>query len=277
MLEHKSTTHASRTGLKGRGWTDALIRRYLPEGPDELAVNPVFRTRSPMQLFALERVEGAEHQPAFIADAERARARRASAQARAEQARARLIARAQDLPLVICQLDWDELRARAIQSHNACMEARELEGELQGVPRPEMPAASENSDPGFLARIMVNYVRQHLTAYDRHVRGWAGQVGGRAAQQVVRWRICALIGAHYPELREEALRQAEQRRDLEARLAERRGPLRRAEAEQGPKVGGAHEALGGAPGPRMGARLHLVPAAGGPAPMPLGTEPRPKL
>jgi hypothetical protein len=51
--------YISKAGLKGRGWTDTGITKFL--GPcDKTAANPHYRKAAPMHLFLVDRVMAAE-------------------------------------------------------------------------------------------------------------------------------------------------------------------------------------------------------------------------
>ena len=39
--------------LKQRGWTEGLIRKFLPK-PDETKTNPIVKSAAPMKLFLLD-------------------------------------------------------------------------------------------------------------------------------------------------------------------------------------------------------------------------------
>ena len=54
----------TKTDLKGRGWTDGLIARFLPV-PDEMKENPHYRSGPPMKLYLPNRVAEAEASQAF--------------------------------------------------------------------------------------------------------------------------------------------------------------------------------------------------------------------
>ena len=59
--------------------------------------------------------------------------------------------------------------------------------------------ATEQSDPAFLERITVNYIRHQLTSYDTHLEQAAGQIGVHQAGKVIRRRIYdAIARGEYP-------------------------------------------------------------------------------
>jgi hypothetical protein len=60
----KQPDHFGRPTLRERGWTDALIARFLPE-PDLLAPNPHYRCGAPRKLYLIARVEAVEATDAF--------------------------------------------------------------------------------------------------------------------------------------------------------------------------------------------------------------------
>ena len=52
---HANNVEAQRT----RGWTNALIRAFLPT-PDDTTVNPVYKSKARVKLYAVDRVEQIE-------------------------------------------------------------------------------------------------------------------------------------------------------------------------------------------------------------------------
>ena len=67
------------SGLKARGWTDAMIRDYLGE-EDVLAPNPHYRSAPPMRLYYQDRCLEAEESAGFSERATKAAERRRSQQ-----------------------------------------------------------------------------------------------------------------------------------------------------------------------------------------------------
>jgi hypothetical protein len=62
----------SKAGLKkGRGWTESLINRFLPE-PCEIKPNPYYDSAPPMLLYSLDRVLTIESSEEFKAEKEKA-------------------------------------------------------------------------------------------------------------------------------------------------------------------------------------------------------------
>ena len=61
--------------LKGQGWTDAMVRRFLVE-PDKLVPNPHYPKAAPMRLYAVARVEEAKSTDEYREALEAANSRR---------------------------------------------------------------------------------------------------------------------------------------------------------------------------------------------------------
>lgn len=73
------------TGLRERGWTEAMIRDLLG-APDLLADNPHYKTAAPWRLWRLQRAEAIEATPEWAGRRERA-ARQCAAAAKASETR----------------------------------------------------------------------------------------------------------------------------------------------------------------------------------------------
>ena len=67
--------------------------------------------------------------------------------------------------------------------------------------------ADENSDPAFLERITVNYLRHEQTSYDNLWGKLVGRVGRQEAHELLRERILDEIANKYPDLAVECGRQ----------------------------------------------------------------------
>ena len=54
----KKNIYYRNSELKQRGWTDGLIKKFLPK-PDETKTNPVIKSAAPMKLYKIKRVKEA--------------------------------------------------------------------------------------------------------------------------------------------------------------------------------------------------------------------------
>jgi len=71
--------------------------------------------------------------------------------------------------------------------------------------------ATPDSDPAFLERIAVNYLRHELSDYEPELAKLFGQVGRADASSVVRKRVYNAIADAYPDLASECSRQLRDR------------------------------------------------------------------
>lgn len=159
----------TKTHLKDRGWTEGLIAKLLPE-PDQTKPNPHYRSGPPMKLYRPDRVAEAEASQAFRGATAALAGRRQAAQKAVSTKRAKLNAYLESLKIKVPRLDKDRLIKRACDHYN------DRQNESSDL------YASESSDPLFLERITVNYLRHELTRYEYELTKIAGQVGANDAR-----------------------------------------------------------------------------------------------
>lgn len=181
--------------LRERGWTRTMVRDLLGE-PDELRPNPAYRSAAPIRLWALDRVTAAEQDPAFAQRQATARKRAASADAAAGRKRQELLAEVARVPVRVPLVDRERLTRRACASYNA----------MHGDRLDHVPAAP-GSDPQFLERITVNYLRHELSSYEDRLAGLFRKTGRAQASALIRERVYAAISQAYPDLAAECARQ----------------------------------------------------------------------
>jgi hypothetical protein len=189
-------------GLKERGWTATLVQRFLG-APERTAPNPHYRSGPPMRLYLLTRVEAAEADEAFKEARAGSRRRGDAARRVADRKRADLIARAEAMPVRVRQLGDDELLRQAIRHYNR----RQEEWMESRWEHPDRQPARPDSDPLFLRRIKVNFIRHQMTSYDRALDSMAARVGVREASAVIRRKVYEAICSAYPGLAGECRRQ----------------------------------------------------------------------
>lgn len=187
------------TALSERGWTPAMVRTLLGT-PDRTRPNPHYRRAAPMRLWALARVAAAEASPGFAARQAKAAARSAASSASAARKKHDLAERISAVEVRVPLLDRDELVWQACESYNS-----RSRGDLRATP---------DSDPEFLDRICVNYLRHELTGYEAELDALYGQVGRKEARDIIRAKVYDAIADAYPDLAAECSRQAFARRDL---------------------------------------------------------------
>lgn len=188
--------------LRQRGWTETLIRRYLGE-PDQRVTRYLYATQ--VRLFALSRVEEAEARADFQADRERAIQHKLAAARAVETKRRKMAEHLAALRAEVPVLDRDELVARACEHYNS---RKYNQWERRGYSDDfYFREATPDSDPTFLERICVNYLRHALSDYERQLEQVAGKVGVACAYESISSTVYNAISAAHPWLAEECERQ----------------------------------------------------------------------
>ncbi len=183
-----TSNYLTQTDVKERGWTDSLIRRFLPS-PDLTKGNPFYRCAAPMKLYAVGRVSAIETTPEYIEHSAKLVGRRKAAQRAVETKRKKLLAYLDTIEIQVPILT--NLVGRACKSYNA----RNGGG------------AYPHSDKSFLDRICVNYLRHEMTDYEAHLYAIAGKVGVAEGYREIKNRVLYAIADTYPELSDECFRQ----------------------------------------------------------------------
>lgn len=173
--------------LKERGWTDTLIRKHLGE-PDSFKRNPVYRSAAPMRLYRMERVQSVENSEMWATLQQHTDSRKQSAEKAVQTKVSRLLQQLESLVIVVPQLPAAELLQAACVHYNR---------------RQGYQSATPNSDPAFLERITVNYLRHVLTTYEDELAKTFGKVGVRKAELEIRQKVYGAIAIAYPDLSSE--------------------------------------------------------------------------
>lgn len=191
----------TKATLKSQGWTEALIKQFLGE-PDETPPNPKYANASPMCLYRLNRVQDVEKTGAFQEARRKAESRRANGRNAAEKKRQALLDQVQNLEIDVPIYPMDELLIQARQHYDERQCAMEFRNGI------ERTRAYADSDPEFLYRIAVNFLRHECTHYERWLVDVTSQVGADAARLEIKLRVLEEIARHYPELAAECDSQA---------------------------------------------------------------------
>jgi hypothetical protein len=191
--------------LKARGWTQALIRDYLG-APDTSCPNPYYRSAAPMRLYARARVEAVEASPAWSTLQEQVARRKAAAKA-VETKTQRLWDYLDELEITVPVMSLPLLTEQACAHYNDRQAARE---------RWDAQEATPASNPSFLERISVNYLRHRLSSYEQELARLFGKVGVREAYLEVNEMVYDAIATAYPTLAAECARQLQTKHDHES-------------------------------------------------------------
>ncbi|MGA4942054.1 hypothetical protein [Streptomyces cinereoruber] len=209
------TTYVSLAGVRGRGWTDAMVRDLLGT-PDVQGRDPRRWSLAPLRLYLLARVEAVERTPEFAGAAELSRARSSATGVYAERRRAAVLTAIRTEPIEVPRLPGPELERRAVR-HRHLLGARSPgtpgpEGgggtRTGGAPGPgrERAVRTAGVPAGSLVRWQVSYLRHALARYETLLDGLYGETGRGEAERLLRRRLYEAIGAAYPSLARECLR-----------------------------------------------------------------------
>lgn len=174
-VKEKEPQYISRTGLKGkRGWTDLLIKRFLPE-PDKTVDNPHYKSAEPMKLWLISRVDEIEKTDEFIAVKSVTAVRKQKANKAVATKRAKIMGYVDFLKIDVPVFTREELIRKACSAYNQRNAHKQYNEESFWTP------ADENSDWHFLNRICTNYLRHQCTRYETELEKIFGKVGNEEA------------------------------------------------------------------------------------------------
>lgn len=202
--------YLNKSKLKARGWTDALIKKFLPTS-DATMKNPVYsRKGSPMCLYLASRVETIEKTDDFKASFVLSAARKKASIKATETKRKNVLCWVEELEIDVPDMAKSELIERAIDHFNQRkkMQKENFEeyyyrhyeefNEYGYCEEPDFSLATVDSDPAFLARISVNYLRHQCTKYDNQLIKLYGKVGNGDAHDLLKKRVNEAIYKKYP-------------------------------------------------------------------------------
>ncbi|MDD2741263.1 MAG: hypothetical protein PHV02_03260 [Rhodocyclaceae bacterium] len=181
--------------LERTGWTKTLLLKLL--GEPDLRKKIHGRTQLAC-LYREVRVLEAEGSAAFAAAQDGIQKRKAAGKKAVETKIEKLMLAVAEMRVTVQHVGIDKVRRDAIRSYNdwhwdSCM------------------PASLKSEPEFLDRITVNYIRHELTDYDYALEEVAGKVGVQIAIDTIRDKIYASIANAYPVLAQECKKQLDAR------------------------------------------------------------------
>jgi hypothetical protein len=172
---HKRDDLYSTPELKERGWTDAIIRDLLGEH-DDTRPNPHYSSAgAPMRFWLKERADAIARTTEFAERVEKARRRAQSGRSAAAARRRELLRLVDRIEITVRKMPLEDAVDEAIWSFNC------RGWYLQAVRREYLPfdEATKASDPRFLDRITVNYLRHHPPTTTRSGRNWRARSAGR--------------------------------------------------------------------------------------------------
>ena len=197
---------------KQRGWTDKMIKQFLPAEPDHEAQNPHYRHGIPMRLYLRSRILGIERRKAFKAFVAQNQGRVAGARKAVETKEERTLATVRGWTISLKVMLPDELSKRALQSYNSHQQDRAMRRQDQGRDYDEPNEAKlEGCEPAFLQRITVNFLRHNLTSYEEKLERLYGKIGTKKAYIALNKKIYDKIAEIYPHLADECRQQLDRK------------------------------------------------------------------
>jgi hypothetical protein len=179
-----------------RGWTKTGIRKFLG-APYRIERCHKDNVGDYVVYWYLKTsVVAAESTPEFMAFQAKRAARSEAAQKGVRTRYEETMDFVDKLDIQVPQLDRETLVGRACDFYNARANER----------GPGPASASVDSDPAFLACVMVDYIRQVLTDYEAALHAQFGRVGVEDAVEAIRKKVYAAIAVAYPDLAEECRR-----------------------------------------------------------------------
>ena len=174
----------SYTELKENGWTDSLIKKFLPE-PDETRRNPVFRCAAPMKLYRISRVKKIKKSAKFKKEKELISKRKEAARKAVATKYAKTLELANSIEFDVPTIDKDELLKKAIQHYELIHDC--FVGSV---------------DDEFATRISTNYLRHEWTDYDDVLETISGMVGKEKAYEIIKSKVNEAIKEKHEWLNE---------------------------------------------------------------------------
>ena len=185
----------TKSTVRKRGWTEKMCDTYLPKPACTLA-NPHYRSGPPMSLYDLESIEATEKTDSFQLAREKSKPRQASAQKAVQTKLDAVKQYVEKAKFPIHRTDRYSLIRCACENYNAHHES-------------EYGDAHEHSDPLFLDRICVNYLRHQACQYEQKLEGIFGKVGASEAYLQIKFKVLDSIARAYDYLADECGRQKE--------------------------------------------------------------------
>lgn len=185
--------------LLERGWTRTGIKKFL--GEPYVIEERKWPQRYCVNWYLKAVVVKVKATPAFRKFQRKKAARSRAAQKGVDTKYEKTMAFIDDLDIQVPQWDRENLVRRACESYNGLASGRDA----------DFASASIDSDPAFLDRITVNYIRHCLTNYEAALYARFGKVGVDDAADMIRSMINSAIARTYPYLARECKRQKARR------------------------------------------------------------------
>ena len=196
-MYQREERNITKTTLKERGWSDALIEQLLP--PPIVCRNPYYRKMN-MYLWKEYDVLEAEKQPEFTAHLKRRSVHQKRAQAAVRTKNRKMQERLTD---AIARIRVEEVDYAQVVDD--AVDAKQNWYDMTG----QYDRRVRGADQKTIERWTVNYIRHNLTTYDSFLYSAKGKTGISFAYPLYRRAVLEKIAEVYPWLYGECMRQME--------------------------------------------------------------------
>ena len=184
----KKENYITLSTLKGRGWTDKMIRDYGLE-PDMEKTNPHYNCAAPMKLYDLNKIEnieaGAWFQKEYAASLSRRRAANKAVKTKYEK----MMAYIESIPIEIPDFPKEVAFEKAVNHYNDLWNWRGRDD--------KHISDYHLLDSETLERITKNMFRHAFTDYDDILLESYGKVGVDTAHAYLQEKIDAIVHERY--------------------------------------------------------------------------------
>ena len=184
----KDCTYISLSSLKGRGWTESIIKRYALQH-DKEAVNPYYRSAAPIKLYELHKIEAIEATDEFKELQSATMKRKEAAKKAAEKKLQAMKDYVHSIEIQMPKMSRQQVFEKAVAHYNDLWECRGCDDKYISDYRV--------LDNKTLERITANMIRHSMTDYEDVLGRSFGKVGIDYAHDYLRAKINQMVHDTY--------------------------------------------------------------------------------
>ena len=184
----KDCTYISLSSLKGRGWTESIIKRYALQH-DKEAVNPYYRSAAPIKLYELHKIEAIEATEEFKKLQSATLKRKEAAKKAAETKLQAMKDYVHSIEIQMPKMSREQVFEKAVAHYNDLWECRGCDDKYISDYRV--------LDNKTLERITANMIRHSMTDYEDVLGRSFGKVGIDYAHDYLRAKINQMVHDTY--------------------------------------------------------------------------------
>lgn len=187
--------YLTKSELKQRGWTESMIKKILCI-PDLTKKNPYYKSKKPMCLYEIGRVNDAERTKEYKECFDKYEARKVSSKKAIETKIQKAINFASEVEIKVPEMSFNEVVEMACESYNDFHQLLSIRYDNDFI-----FADLQESDEDFLVRITKNFLRHECTKYEDYLLKMYGKTGIQEARDILHKRINDEIIKVYPQLK----------------------------------------------------------------------------